>query len=158
MNFNPLPISHQAVILPEYIDIMDHMNVMWYIHLFDQATRQFFDSFGFGEGYRFDSGNGSFALEQHVRYLAEVREGDTVTIRTRALGRSAKVIHFMHFMIRDRDEALSATGELVGMHADLDARQGTPFPPEIAARFDAILGEHQGLSWQAPVCGAMGVR
>lgn len=158
MQFTLLPISHQAAIRPEYIDIMEHMNVMWYIHLFDQATRRFFDSFGFGEGYRFESGFGSFALEQHVRYLAEVREGETITIRTRALGRSAKVIHFMHFMLRDRDNALSATGELVGMHADLKARRGTPFPPAIAARYDAILAEHQGLDWEAPVCGAMGVR
>ena len=158
MNFNHIPITHQAAVLPEYIDIMGHMNVMWYMHLFDRATYGFFNLFSFGEGYRFDSGFGSFALEQHIRYLAELKEGETATVRTRALGRGEKVIHFMHFLIRDEDQALSATLEAIALHVDLNARVGVPFPEVITARFDPILEAHKALDWDAPVSGGMRIR
>ncbi len=152
-----LPITCQKTIPEEYIDIMGHMNVTWYIYLFDQATRTFFRSFGFGEPYVERTGMGSFALEQHIRYLGEVRLGDQVTLRTRALGRSEKTLHFIHFMLRDRDGSLAATSELVGAHADLTLRRIAPFPLEVVQALDRVLAEHARLPWQAPVCGVMGV-
>ena len=33
-----LPITLQTVIPEDYIDVMGHMNVMWYTHLFGKAT------------------------------------------------------------------------------------------------------------------------
>ena len=158
MDLTPLPVTNQKVIPADYIDIMGHMNVMWYIHIFDYATRSLFDSFGFGEAYVRRTGNGSFALESHVRYLAEAKEGDAVTVRSRVLDRSAKTIHFIHFMTRDEDGTLAATIEVLGAHADLNRRTITPFPPEILCRLDPILEEHQSLIWKAPTCGIIGVR
>jgi len=157
-DLSPLPITNRKTIPPEYIDIMGHMNVMWYIHIFDYGTRSLFDSFGFGEDYVLQTGNGSFALDSHIRYLREVRLNELVTVRSRVLDRSAKTIHFIHFMTRDRDEALAATIEVLGAHADLTQRKVTPFPPQVLARLDPLLAEHQNLPWQAPLSGCLGVR
>ena len=38
MNLSSLPITHRAVNPESYIDLMGHMNVMWYTHLFSQAA------------------------------------------------------------------------------------------------------------------------
>ena len=153
-----LPITNHKVIPAEYIDIMGHMNVMWYIHIFDIGTRNFFDRFGFGREYIERTGMGSFALESHIRYLGEVKQGEAVTVRSRVLDHSAKTLHFMHFMTRNHDGKMAATIELLGAHADLSQRKVVPFPPEILARLDPLMNAHQQLPWDAPVVGSMGVR
>ena len=155
MDLTPLPVTHQATIPEEYLDVMGHMNVMWYTHLFDQGTFAFFAMFGMDAHYYTNSRSGGFALEQHTRYLAEVRLGDHVTVRTRALGRTAKRLHFMHFLTKGDGHTLAATTELVGTHVDLRARRTSPFPDPIARSFDEFLAEHSRLPWEAPVCGVM---
>lgn len=157
-NLTSLPVTNQKTIPPEYIDIMGHMNVMWYIHIFDYGTRNLFHSFGFGEEYVHQTGMGSFALESHIRYLGEVRLGESVTVRSRLLDRSEKTLHFIHFMTRDSNMELAATVEVLGAHIDLKARKITPFPQVILDRLDPLIAAHQRLNWEAPVCGSIGVR
>jgi acyl-CoA thioesterase FadM len=155
MRLQELPITGKALIPESYLDEMGHMNVMWYTHLFSNATGGFFDLFGMTDAYFTANQAGSFALEHHVRYLAEVRAGQRVTVRSRALARSAKRMHFMHFLVIDDGERLSATGEFVGTHVDLRIRRSSPMPPAIAEAFDRLASEHAKLGWAAPVCGIM---
>src|SRR4051812_22801694 len=93
-----LPVTQRALIPESYLDEMGHMNVMWYTHLFSNATGGIFDRIGLTDVYCEANRAGAFALEQHIRYLKEVRAGDRVTVRTRLLGRTAKRMHFMHFL------------------------------------------------------------
>lgn len=156
MDLTRLPVNHKATVLEDYIDEMGHMNVMWYTHFFDRATMAFFESFGMGLAY-FESQNaGAFALEKHTRYLAEARLGQAVTVRSRALGRSAKRFHFMHFLILDESGLLSATTELVGTHVDRATRRSSPMPDTIGDAFDQLLATHSTLDWEPPLCGVMG--
>jgi acyl-CoA thioester hydrolase len=155
MNLNELPITGRGEVLPDWIDEMGHMNVMWYTHLFSRAVFGMFDLFGFTPEHMTAHGTGSFALEMHVRYLAEVRVGQKVTLRTRILGRTAKRLHYMQFLVIDGSNKLSATGELVSAHVDLGIRRQTPWPEELTAKLDPIVAAHAGLTWPAPVCGTM---
>jgi acyl-CoA thioester hydrolase len=155
MDFNALPVHFQAAIPETYLDEMGHMNVMWYTHLFSQATVALFDDVGLTRKYLEGNQAGTFALEEHIRYLAEVRAGEQVTIRTRVLGRSAKRFHFMHFMIKDQGDVLAATGEFVGTHVDMRIRRTSPLPLFIAEAFDRMLANHRRLPWDPPVCGSM---
>lgn len=160
MNLNELPITGRGEVMPDWIDEMGHMNVMWYTHLFSRAVFGMFDLFGFTPDYMQTHTAGSFALEMHVRYLAEVRVGQKVTLRTRILGRTAKRLHYMQFLTIDGpDDAtapkLSATGELVSAHVDLKIRKQTAWPEELLARLDPLIAEHAQLIWAAPVCGTM---
>lgn len=156
MNLLDLPITAQAEIPTSYLDEMGHMNVMWYTHLFSRAVWGLFQRIGFTHDYMPANHAGSFALELHVRYLVEVRAGQHVTLRTRALNRTPKRIHYMHFLtIDDRDGVLSATGEITSAHVDMNIRRQSPFPESIAAAFDELLTAHRALAWEAPVCGTM---
>lgn len=155
MNLEDLPITYQQEIPEHYRDEMGHMNVMWYTHLFSRSFEIFADQFGFNEAYFRASHAGSFALETHVRYLSEVRIGSHITVRSRLLGRSAKRLHFMHFMTIDESGALAAIQEHVGAHIDMRIRRMAPLPEEITRRFDKLLAEQNRLGWEAPVCGVM---
>jgi acyl-CoA thioester hydrolase len=154
MNLEPLPVTHQAVIPESYRDDMGHVNVTWYTYMFDQATVRLFELFGMDRRYYDANHAGSFALTQHTRYLAEVHIGESVEVRSRLLGRSAKRLHFLHFLTK-AGGVLASTTELLGTHIDLSTRRSSPFPPSIANALDRLLAEHAALDWEAPVCGAI---
>ena len=156
MDFAQLPLTLQSEVKPEYVDALDHMNVMWYTHLFDQATWNFYDSFGFGREYH-RGPFGSFALEIYHRHLAELRLGDSLRIYSRAVGRRDKLVHIMHFMLRERDGELSATGEMLGIHVALSSRRSAPMPEETAAAWDAIIADHRQLDWPAEPSGKISI-
>jgi acyl-CoA thioester hydrolase len=155
IDLSGLPVTLEATIPESYLDDMGHMNVMWYIHLFSRAAGEFFQMFGLHEDYFTAHQAGTFALEMHVRYLAEVRVGQRVIIRSRAIGRSAKCFHFMHFMVHADSGVLAATEEVVGTHVNLRTRRTAPMPPEVAEALDRLLAEHRRLPWEAPICGVM---
>lgn len=155
MNLEDLPITHTNVVPESWLDEMGHMNVMWYTHLFSNAVHGFFSLFGFTGDYMRANQKGTFALELHVRYLAEVRVGQRVTMRSRAVARSAKRLHYMQFMYNEDRGVLSATGELVSAHVDMTTRRQDPMPEQLTRAYDEILAKHQALPWAAPVCGTM---
>jgi acyl-CoA thioester hydrolase len=156
LDLEGLPVTYRQAIPEDYRDMMGHMNVMWYAHLFSCCFEKFGGMFGHTKDYFRANNKGSFALETHIRYLNEVHIGHHITIRSRALGRSAKRFHFMHLMTIDETGALAAVQEHVGAHIDMRQRRMAPMSPEIAERFDRLIEAHNALGWDPPVCGVMG--
>lgn len=154
--FATLPVTHQATIPESYRDIMGHMNVMWYTHLFDTSVYGFFKRIGMDIEFMQNRNGGSFALESHTRYLAEVRVGEIVEVRTRAIGRSQKRFHLMGFLVNLTNQNLASTFEVVGSYIDMSTRRMAPIPAEIAEEFDVIASEHATLTWSPPYCDVMG--
>ena len=154
MDYSQLPLGFQGEVKEEHLDFLGHMNVMWYTHHFDRATWGFYEGFGFGREYH-QGEKGSFALEMYTRYFAEVRLGEGFKIYTRAIARSKKLFHFMHFMVRERDGELSATCEMLGIHIDMRSRLSNEIPHELAAAWEGLIEAHNKLGWDAPISGAM---
>jgi acyl-CoA thioester hydrolase len=150
-----LPVVYRAAVPPEYRDHMDHMNVRWYLALYDEAGDNMYQLYGQTPEYYRANQAGGFDLEHHIRYLAEVRIGDTVAIRARLLKRTAKRIHYMMFMVNETRGLLSSTFECVNSHADLKLRRTSPYPDFIAQQIDALIAQHRLLDWDAPVSGSM---
>jgi acyl-CoA thioester hydrolase len=150
-----LPCFHRATIPEAYLDVMGHMNIRHYMGLFDEAAWGFFSAFGMTETFILNSSSAAFALEHHVRYLAEVHLGETVTIHTRVNGRTVKRLHFIHFMLNETTGNLAATLEVIASHANRDTRRTSPFPDHIAAQIDQFVAEHSQLDWATPLCGVM---
>ncbi len=151
MDLPQLPITHRATIPESYLDDMGHMNVMWYTSLFGHGTGGLFELIGLTDSYFLTNQAGSFALEQRFRYLAEVRLGESVTIRTRLLGHSDKLLHAIHIMTKDQTQVVAATGEFVGAHIDMRVRRTCPFPAEILHSMDKLVAEHGCLEMDAKV-------
>ncbi len=150
-----LPAIYRAVVPPEYQDENGHMNVRGYMAIFDDAGYPFVASLGLTPEYHQQHDTGGFDLEHHLHYLNEVHIGDEVAIYIRVLGRSAKRVHYMMFMVNQTRGTLAATFECVNSFADISQRRTAPYPPEIASRIDALLADHRALNWDAPVCGVM---
>lgn len=151
-----LPQTHETIIPDDYLDAMGHMNVMWYTHLFGRGMGGVFQRIGLDRSYMESNNAGSFLLESHVRYLAEVRVGQKVVIHSRLIGRTTKRFHAVQFMINCDREKLAATSEYVGTHVDLNSRRSSPLPDFVGAKLDDLVNDHTQLDWDPPLCGSMG--
>src|SRR5438874_12817045 len=74
-----LPITYRGTIYPWHCDHMGHMNVMWYVGKFDEATWQFLSKLGLSPSRLSKEGTGMAAVEQHIEYKRELRAGDLIT-------------------------------------------------------------------------------
>jgi acyl-CoA thioester hydrolase len=146
---------YRFTIPADYLDENDHMNIRWYLHIFDEAGYPFVASFGLTLDYHRQHGTGGFDLEHHIHYLKEVRGGEMVVVYPRLLGRSAKRIHYMMFLVNETQRTLASIFECVNSFADLTVRRTATYPEEIRAQIDRLLAAHQALDWPAPVCGVM---
>jgi acyl-CoA thioester hydrolase len=153
-----LPLMHRATVPEDYKDAMGHMNVRWYLALFDDAGWTFSEQFGMTYAHYEATQTGEFALQHIIHYLAEVHIGETVAIYSRMLARAPKLIHFAHFMVNESTGKLAATMEGLGAHADLTTRRTTPYPPAIAEKIDALIAEHNALDWDFPLSGAIQIK
>jgi len=152
-----LPLYHRETIPKSYLDAMGHMNVRWYMALFDTSVWNFFASQGLNENYFAKKQMGVFALKHFIQYFAEVKVGETVAMRLRLLGRTEKRFHFMNFMINETTGKLSTTLEVLGTHADLKLRKAVAMPHGISEKFDVQIAADQQLDWVAPLSGAIGL-
>ena len=111
---------------------------------FDHATHPFFDAMGFGAEWRAREGRSLFAVEGHIRYLAELRAGEGLAVATTLLAADDRRIRFFHAM-RAADGRDVATMELVGLVVDMGARRAAAFAPADSARLAAVLRAHARL-------------
>ena len=130
---------HDETIPPEWIDSNGHLNLAYYIVVFDHALDVAFEALDIGTDYRRRTGNSSFAAETHTLYRREVREGDRVRVSTRVLGADAKRLHLFQEMTHVASGEVSATHEQMCLHIDMATRRVAPWPADRQAALQAAI-------------------
>ena len=151
------PSCLSMTIPEEYRDVNGHMNMRWYLAIFDEAGDALHERIGLTREYHRQHGTGTFDLEHHLHFLHEVNPGDKVAVYMRLVARSAKLLHYLMFMVNETRGRLASIFECMNAFADLRTRKIAPFPSEIAKRVDATIDMYRKLDWAAPVSGAMRV-
>jgi len=139
----------------DFEDENGHMNVRHYMSVFDDAGYPMMEAVGINWTRHTAENTGGFDLEHHIHYLNEVHIGDEVVVYARLISRTAKRVHYMMFMVNATHNTLAALFECVNSFADMSTRRTAPYPPDIAAKIDALVAQHQALDWDAPLCGVM---
>lgn len=142
---------HRDTVISEWIDYNGHMNVAYYVLIFDYATDKFLDFVGLDQAYRSSTNCSTFAVEAHVTYQKELAEGDPVRITTQLLGHDRKGIHFVHQMYHAEKDFLAATSEWLNLHVDMERRRVSSFPTSIKERLSEIMAAHRDMEAPAPV-------
>ena len=145
----------RATVPDSYRDSNGHMNVRWYIALFDDAGDTLHDWMGLTEAYHAAHGSGTFDLEYHVNFLSEVLPGEDVVVYVRLVAYSAKRLHYVMFLVNATRRKLAATLECINAFADLRDRRTAPWPAEVAAKLAAAVEADRQLDWSPPLSGAM---
>ena len=142
----PAPfVSTPGPVRPEWIDNNGHLNLAYYIVLFDEATDALWAAIGLGDCYRAATNCGTFAVETHTLYKSELLEGDTTTARSLVLGADTKRLHIAHELVRERDRAIAARQELLYLTVDLTLRRSVPWPQPTLATLQAAAAAHATL-------------
>lgn len=141
---DPVPL-HEESVRPEWIDRNGHLNLAYYVVIFDHGTDALFDALGLGEAYTSATGNSLFVVETHILYERELTVGERVRVRAHVLGADAKRLHFALEMHKAGDERRAALQELLGLHVGMSARRAAPFPPDRQARIAEIAAAHARL-------------
>jgi acyl-CoA thioester hydrolase len=118
---------HREVVRPEWVDYNGHMNVAFYVLIFDHATDATLDRLMLGEEYRRQTACSVFVGEMHVTYRQEVLEGDELTVATRLLASDDSRLVLFHEMFCPRFPAPLASNEVLCVHVDLDTRRAAPW-------------------------------
>ena len=148
---------YRDVVRPEWIDSNNHMNVGYYLVVFDLATDEFMRWVGLDGAHRRAHDVTTFCLEAHVTYHREVREGDPLRFTTQLLGHDEKRLHYIHAMYHARDGYLAATNELMSLHVAQATRRSAPMAPEILTRLAAIQEAHGALPRPSQVGHTIGL-
>lgn len=138
--------QYRDVVRPEWIDANGHMNIGYYVVVFDFASDAWWDYAGLTREYKESRNVMTFALESHVMYLREVREGAPLRFTSRLLDFDAKRLHLFHEMYHAEEDYLAATHEILSVHVSGETRRTCPMGPEIQARLGEILKQHEGLA------------
>jgi len=131
-------ITYRGVVYPWHCDHMGHMNVMWYVGKFDEATWQLLAAIGATPSRLQEGQFGLVAVEQHINYKRELRSGDLLTIRSSVLEGKDKSVRFTHEMTNDQTGDVAATMLVVGVCIDMITRKARPLPQDIIQRLASL--------------------
>ena len=129
-----LPVTYRGVTYPWQCDHMNHMNVMWYVGKFDEATWNLFSMIGLTPSYFREKQCGLAAVQQNITYKRELHPGDVIVIRSEILEVKEKMIRFLHEMRKEETQEIAATSELISVHIDTSLRKSCPLPKEVIER------------------------
>jgi len=139
-----LDITYRGTVYPWHCDHMGHMNVMWYVGKFDEATWHLLSMMNLTPSRLRKEGSGAVAVEQRTEYKRELHAGDLITIRSTILEIKEKSFRFLHEMWNNETGELAATTVIVGVYIDTTLRKAQPFPPDVRERAAALISPRAG--------------
>ncbi len=150
--------ERRDTVRPEWIDRNGHLNVGYYVLAFDFATDAFLAWLGLTDEHRAAERIATFALEGHVTYQREVKEGDPLRFTTQLLDFDAKRVHYFHRMYHGSEGYVAATSECLSLHVSQETRRSAPFHPSVLERIEGVLDAHRELPRPDEVGRVMGLR
>ena len=118
------------IIKKEWTDYNNHMNVAYYVLVFDEAWEVMLQKFKMGENSAKTNEMSTMVVETYITYNNEVKEGEEVNIFLTYFDHDKKRLHYRLEMIEKSSKKLSATIELLSLYVDLKERKVSEFENE----------------------------
>lgn len=137
-------ITYRGLVHQWHCDHMGHMNVMWYVGKFDEATWNLGAMMGMTSAYLREAKRGMAAVDQRICYRREALAGDVIVIRSAMLEVRPKSVRFVHEMFRgqssdDKGGDHLSTMMVTGVHIDIVTRKSTQFDPQVFAKSQSLI-------------------
>ena len=123
----------------EWTDYNRHMNLAYYIHLFDTAWEMMLQKFNMGEDSAKIEKKTTFAVESHTTYDREVKIGEEVDMNLIFLDHDKKRIVYKLEMIQREKKYLAATSEVLSVYVDLGIRKVVEFEKNKISLMDDFI-------------------
>ena len=127
------------LIKKEWTDYNNHMNMAYYVLVFDQVWEIMLEKFKMGESSAKKSEMSTMVVETHTTYNNEVKQGDEVEINLTFFDHDKKRLHYKMEMIEKSSKKLSATLEMLSLYVDLSKRKVSEFENEKVVLMDNFI-------------------
>ena len=118
------------IIIKDWIDYNGHMNLSYYILVFDMGAEVILSKFQMGEQAAKTTKRSTMVVETHTNYIKEVKESDEVIISLSHVDHDKKRLHYKLEMFEKSENILSATTEVLALYMNLDERKVSEFENE----------------------------
>ena len=126
-------------VIKEWTDYNGHLNVAFYIHVFDIAADVMLDHFNMGGLSAKKDKKTTFVAEMHTIYNQEVRLGEMVETQVTYIDHDSKRIHYRLSMFHKEKKYLAATNEVLSLYVDLSKRKVSEFDPDRITLMDDFI-------------------
>tara|TARA_B100001175_G_scaffold10764_1_gene8466 strand:+ start:694 stop:1155 length:462 start_codon:yes stop_codon:yes gene_type:complete len=131
-------------IIKEWTDYNGHMNLSYYILIFDMGAEVILSKFKMGEHSAKTMKKSTMVVETHTTYNNEVKEGDEVDIFLSHFDHDNKRLHYKLEMYDKTKNILAATTEVISLYIDLNIRKVSKFEKEKEIIMDSLIDENKG--------------
>ncbi len=131
------------LIQKEWTDYNDHLNMAYYVLIFDKAWEVVLEKFKMGESSAKTTKMSTMVVETHTTYNSEVKEGDEVEIVLTFFDHDKKRLHFRLEMYEKKTNKLSATIEMLSLYINLNERKVAEFDEERTKIMDSFISTNK---------------
>ena len=126
-------------VIKEWTDYNGHLNVAFYVHIFDIAADIMLDNFKMGGESAKKDKKTTFVAEMYTVYKQEVRLGEEVETHLTYVDHDKKRIHYRLSMYHKEKKYLAATNEVLSLYVDLEKRKVTEFDTDRVVLMDDCI-------------------
>ena len=130
-------------IIKEWTDYNGHMNLSYYILVFDMGAEVILSKFKMGEHSAKTEKKSTMVVETHTTYNNEVKEGDEVDVFLSHFDHDNKRLHYKLEMYDKNKNVLSATTEVLSLYIDLSIRKVAELEEEKKAIIDEFINQNK---------------
>ena len=130
-------------IINEWTDYNGHMNLAFYILVFDKGAEEILSKFKMGEQSAKTTKKSTMAVESHTTYINEVKENQEVNVYLSYFDHDKKRLHYKLEMYEKNKNILSATTEVLSLYIDLNIRKVAEFENGKVAIMDSFINENK---------------
>ena len=111
----------------EWVDYNSHLNMAYYVLIFDKAWEVMLEKFQMGETSAKTTKKSTMVVETHTTYNNEIKENEEVNINLIYFDHDKKRLHYKLEMIEKNSKKLSSTIEMISLYVDLKERRVAEF-------------------------------
>ena len=126
-------------VIKDWTDYNGHLNVAFYVHIFDIAADVMLDNFKMGGESAKKDKKTTFVAEMHTIYKQGVRLGEEVETHLTYVDHDKKRIHYRLSMFHKEKKYLAATNEVLSLYVDLEKRKVTEFDSDRKILMDECI-------------------
>mgnify|MGYP002525016510 CR=1 FL=1 len=126
-------------VIKQWSDYNGHLNVAFYVHIFDIAADMMLDNFKMGGLSAKKDNKTTFVAEMHTIYNQEVRLGEEVETHLTYIDHDKKRIHYRLSMFHKEQKYLAATNEVLSLYVDLNKRKVIEFDSDRLILMDNFI-------------------
>ena len=126
-------------VIKEWTDYNGHLNVAFYVHVFDIAADVMLDNFKMGGDSAKKDKKTTFVAEMYTAYKQEVRLGEEIETHLTYVDHDKKRIHYRLSMFHKEKKYLAATNEVLSLYVDLNQRKVIEFGSDRVELMDNLI-------------------